>query len=135
MWVIVLVKDSIHPKRYDVFIFYLFITFLVKIQICSFIVNNTDNLKQFLFTINNIDEYSENSFEWLVPEKRLFWAIDIEDIGGYHRQVFDFATKYFRENLSDYLWLDSLKWAYSAKEIETLSQLPYSPKWLYEKLV
>ncbi len=93
---------------------------------------------QFLtntFTINNIDEYSENSFEWLVPEKRLFWAIDIEDIGGYHRQVFDFATKYFCENLSDYLWLDSLKWAYSAKEIETLSQLPYNSKWLYEKLV
>lgn len=102
---------------------------------CIGFVHSDNNLKQFLFTINNIDEYSENSFEWLVPEKKLFWAIDIEDIGGYHRQVFDFATKYFCENLNDYLWLDSLKWVYSAKEIETLSRSPYSSKWLYEKLV
>jgi len=102
---------------------------------CIGFVDSDNELKQFLFTINNTDEYSEDSFEWLVPNQKIFWAIDIEDIGGYHRQVYNFAIKYFSENLSDYLWVDSLKWAYSAMEIRTLSRLPYNPKWLYEKLV
>lgn len=102
---------------------------------CIGFVDSNSDLKQFIFTVNNTDEYSENSFKWLVPEKKLFWAIDIEDIGGYHHQVFDFATKYFCENLNDYLWLDSLRWAYSATDIETLLRTPYSSKWLYEKLV
>ena len=36
-------KNSIHPKRYDVFSFKAFIAILVKIQICSFIVINKYN--------------------------------------------------------------------------------------------
>lgn len=94
-----------------------------------------DELKQFHFTINDIDEYSEESFEWLLPGKGMFWAIDIEDIGECHRQVYDFATEYFFENKNDYLWLDSLRWAYSADEINKLSHLPYNPMWLYKKLI
>lgn len=97
--------------------------------------DSNNNLKQFLFAINNTDIYLADSFEWLVPGKKLFWAIDIENIGNYHRQVFNFAVKYFLEHLSDYLWLDSLNWVYNAIEIKILSQLPYSSKWLYEKLV
>ena len=102
---------------------------------CISFINDDGNIEQFLFTINNIDEYSEDSFEWLVPGKKLFWAIDIENIGNYPYEIFKFAIKYFSENSNDFLWLDSLKWAYSAKEIEMLSQLPYNSKWLYEKLV
>lgn len=108
---------------------------IVGAEGCIGFVDSDNDLKQFLFTINNTDAYSEDSFEWLVPGKKLFWAVDIEDIGRFHRQIFNFAINYFLENLNDYLWLDSLKWAYSAIEIKSISQLPYSSKWLYEKLV
>ncbi len=97
-------------------------------------IDSDGKLQQFIFTISNTDEYSESSFDWLVPTKGLFWAIDIENIGMYHRQIFNFAVSYFAESPNDYLWLDSAKWVYSAKEIKMLSQLPYSPKWLYEKI-
>lgn len=88
-----------------------------------------------MFTINNIEAYSEESFEWLEPGKKLFWAIDIEDIGGYHQQVFNFAVTYFSENTNDYLCLDSLEWTYSAKEIQKLAQMPYSSEWLCNKII
>lgn len=102
---------------------------------CIGFIDDDNTIQQFLFTINNIDEYSEDSFEWLVPGKKLFWAIDIENIGDHPCEIFKFAVQYFFENSNDFLWLDSLKWAYSAKEIIQLSQLPYDSKWLYEKLV
>ncbi len=98
-------------------------------------IDSKHELQQFAFTVNNIDIYSEKSFEWLVPGKNLFWAIDIEDIGEYHQQVFEFAIEYFYENTNDYLWLDSLEWAYSAKEIQKLAQIPYCSQWLYNKIV
>ena len=97
-------------------------------------IDSDNKLRQFIFTINNIDENLENSFNWLVPAKDLFWAIDIENIGTYHHQIFNFAVTYFVENPNDYLWLDSTKWVYSAEEIIKLSQLPYCPKWLYERV-
>lgn len=100
----------------------------------SFMDYTDHSIKPFLFTINDIDAYSEDSFEWLVPGKRLFWAIDIEDIGGYPRQIFKLAINYFLEDPNDFLWLDSLRWAYSAKEIEMLSKMPYQENWLYEKV-
>lgn len=91
--------------------------------------------QQFVFTVNNIDIYSEESFEWLEPGKKLFWAVDIEDIGEYHQQVFKFAMEYYSKNINDYLWLDSLEWAYSGKEIQKLAKMPYSSEWLYHKMV
>lgn len=98
-------------------------------------IDSKHELQQFVFTINNTDAYSEESFEWLEPGKKLFWAIDIEDIGGYHQQVFNFAVEYFSENTNDYLWLDSLEWTYSAKEIQKLTQIPYNSEWLYNKII
>lgn len=102
---------------------------------CIGFVDDAGQECRFLFTVNDIDEYSDGSFEWLIPGKRLFWAIDIENIGNYHHQVFDLAKKYFSENPEDHLWLDSLKWSYSADEIEGLSRSPYDPMWLYKKLL
>ena len=55
---------------------------IVGAEGCIGFVDSDNDLKQFLFTINNIDAYSEDSFEWLVPGKKLFWAVDIENIGG-----------------------------------------------------
>ena len=66
-------------------------------------IDSDGKLQQFIFTISNTDEYSESSFDWLVPTKGLFWSIDIENIGMYHRQIFNFAVSYFAENPNDYL--------------------------------
>ena len=51
-------KNSIHPKRYDVFSFKAFIAILVKIQICSFIEYNA--LVTICDEVKNIDISAEH---------------------------------------------------------------------------
>ncbi len=53
-------RYSIHPKRYGVFSFKVFIAVLVKIQICSFIVRKIDKKRMM--------EYKEIFFDKLEPD-------------------------------------------------------------------
>ncbi len=91
------------------------------------------------FTIQNPDEFSYDSFTWLVHDKNYFRALNLEYLyGDYEFEfVFPFLAQYFsmEENKEDYLWVDCTEWYYTAQDIVNLSKKPYHPHWAGRKLI
>ena len=85
------------------------------------------------FTIQNPDEFSYDSFTWLVHDKNYSRALNLEYLyGDYEFEfVFPFLAQYFsmEENKEDYLWVDCTEWYYTAQDIVNLSKKPYHPHW------
>ena len=75
-------KNSIHPKRYGVFSFKAFIAVLVKIQICSFIVNDLPVLRarigisqEDIAAKIGVSRQTYNSYE--VKKRPIPWSVCI----------------------------------------------------------
>ena len=89
------------------------------------------------FSIQNPDEFSYDSFTWLVHDKNYFRALDLEYLFGDYEFAFCFLAQYFslEENKEDYLWVDCNEWYYTAQDIVDLSKKPYHPHWAGIKLI
>ena len=88
------------------------------------------------FSIQKPDEFSYDSFTWLIHDKNYFYALNLKYLDGDYEFAFRFLSQYFRmeENKNDYLWFDYADWYYTAQDIVNLSKKPYNPEWMSKKL-
>ena len=88
------------------------------------------------FSIQKPDEFSYDSFTWLIHDKNYFYALNLKYLDGDYEFAFCFLSQYFRmeENKNDYLWIDCTDWYYTAQDIVNLSEKPYNPEWMSKKL-
>ena len=88
------------------------------------------------FSIQKPDEFSYDSFTWLIHDKNYFYALNLKYLDGDYEFAFRFLSQYFRmeENKNDYLWIDCTDWYYTAQDIVNLSKKPYNPEWVSKKL-
>ena len=92
---------------------------------------NDINVRSCGFSIQKPDEFSYDSFTWLIGDKNYFRALDLEYLFGDYEFAFRFLAQYFslEENKEDYMWFDDAEWYYTAQEIVDLSKKPYNPYW------